>query len=1130
MTASVIYSNKLERLFEGLKQRLFPRGSSPFARRVVVVPSPAIRTWLQYRLADDTLGFGVAAGVEVLYLGQALRLFCPRIEAPTVADIALALEVEIRTLIDSGCSDPVWNPLFRHLRASPGEPITTLIHRRLITLTEQIGHLFRRYGEYGGVMLAGWESRTLASLGWQERLWRLLFTGEGAWDFPVRQLSDVQLQSIAGEGEWQLHLFAMSFLCRLHHHFFMQVSDTLPVTFYQLSPTLRYWADIRSDREAHRLLHRGERQGVSVVERDTAELLLEDRNRLLGNMGRLGREAAQLFDDYHMSEEEAYQYPRALLQYLEYKDLADEPDVHMDGSDLKPASLIHCIQGDLLAMRRIEDLGSLDLPLTDDSVQVHRCDSPLREVHALYDGLLALIDRHRQGNDPLTPRDIVVMAPDIADYAPYLRVVFGSEESQLDISIVDLPVRGQSRLITAFVGLLELSAGRWEASLVLELLSCDHLQNRFDFPAGTVVLVRRWVEEQGIRWGYDASHRRRILGSDRVSNPGHATWITGLTRLLEGEVSGDPTRGLGTDAETLGAVLAILKSLKEDLLPLECGRPLTVDQWSDYLQCLLDAYFCVDSEDSSEEMAASMLRRVIQRLRRGERPARPNLDEALFSFATIRRHLMSALDAETSAFHDSHIQAVRCCSMLPMRAIPARVIWLLGMGESDYPRQDLMQSLDQLRGSSDCDYYPSRVDYDRYLFLETMLSTRDYLRCSYSAAMSDGVDQGPSLVLQELLDYSDTGYSLGGNTPSDILLVKHPYRQHAPQYFSDESSLKGYSKRSYMLTRQSLGPLREPYSLITRWCDPSCAFDPGENSKIIDLSLLNGMARHPIRSYLQRTLGIYLRETEHWECDDSETFSLSPLEHGLLRKQAFHQPVEEVIAQADQCGLLPAGAFREVAVQRLIHDVEVWKGILRKLGIDGACLYDIELRRDCMGPNWVNEHHLQLPAIKVEANDCHYTIVGALPDCINRGMLVHAKGDSADVARLWPQALILGLLDLTGQSGGDIFLTKSGNIFPVCIETPGKELVKWLGYYERALTGPSPLLPEWTAPIIAGDAAALEKVMAGANSRWAQIKDPVLDWLFLGEGGPDAEKIVSEWHDAANNLLGAPFQWWLGKK
>ena len=50
-------------------------------------------------------------------------------------------------------------------------------------------------------------------------------------------------------------------------------------------------------------------------------------------------------------------------------------------------------------------------PITkkDDSIEVHCCHSPLRELEVLYDHLLDWFER-----DPeLAPRDILVMIPDI---------------------------------------------------------------------------------------------------------------------------------------------------------------------------------------------------------------------------------------------------------------------------------------------------------------------------------------------------------------------------------------------------------------------------------------------------------------------------------------------------------------------------------------------------------------------------------------------------------------------------------------------------------------------------------------------------------------------------------------------
>src|SRR6185312_14467568 len=50
----------------------------------------------------------------------------------------------------------------------------------------------------------------------------------------------------------------------------------------------------------------------------------------------------------------------------------------------------------------------------DDAIQFHACHTPLREVQTLHDALLAMLE----ADNTLQPRDVAVMAPDIALYAP----------------------------------------------------------------------------------------------------------------------------------------------------------------------------------------------------------------------------------------------------------------------------------------------------------------------------------------------------------------------------------------------------------------------------------------------------------------------------------------------------------------------------------------------------------------------------------------------------------------------------------------------------------------------------------------------------------------------------------------
>ena len=50
-------------------------------------------------------------------------------------------------------------------------------------------------------------------------------------------------------------------------------------------------------------------------------------------------------------------------------------------------------------------------------------------------------------NPSLCPGDVIVMAPQIEEYIPYIQSLFGSEHSQLDYQILDLGIKRQSALL-----------------------------------------------------------------------------------------------------------------------------------------------------------------------------------------------------------------------------------------------------------------------------------------------------------------------------------------------------------------------------------------------------------------------------------------------------------------------------------------------------------------------------------------------------------------------------------------------------------------------------------------------------------------------------------------------------------
>lgn len=96
----------------------------------------------------------------------------------------------------------------------------------------------------------------------------------------------------------------------------------------------------------------------------------------------------------------------------------------------------------------INDEGKLPITANDASITLSDCHTPLREVERLHDYLLNLFNQ----NSALTPKDIIVMMPDVGTYSPYIEAVFGGAQGSrfIPYALADLAIE-QEKTCTEFV-------------------------------------------------------------------------------------------------------------------------------------------------------------------------------------------------------------------------------------------------------------------------------------------------------------------------------------------------------------------------------------------------------------------------------------------------------------------------------------------------------------------------------------------------------------------------------------------------------------------------------------------------------------------------------------------------------
>ena len=105
----------------------------------------------------------------------------------------------------------------------------------------------------------------------------------------------------------------------------------------------------------------------------------------------------------------------------------DAVDLHEEREATTPTSLLGWLQADIAANRASPP--EKERPLLsegDTSVQFHACHGPDRQVEVLREVLVGLL----ADDATLEPRDIVVMCPDIENFAPLIAASFGLDTAE----------------------------------------------------------------------------------------------------------------------------------------------------------------------------------------------------------------------------------------------------------------------------------------------------------------------------------------------------------------------------------------------------------------------------------------------------------------------------------------------------------------------------------------------------------------------------------------------------------------------------------------------------------------------------------------------------------------------------
>ena len=462
----------------------------------------------------------------------------------------------------------------------------------------------------------------------------------------------------------------------------------------------------------------------------------------------------------------------------------------------------------------------------------------------------------------------------------------------------------------------------------MDVLSSPVVRSRFGLPDEEIDVILRWVVDTRIRWGIDGEHRADFGLPAFEEN----SWKAGIERLILGyALQGDgeklfldrlPYRDVeGDEAEILGRLLEFLEQLFDAVRALE--TPRTLGEWSDLLERLRSTFLTEDEETAHDmELLKGQLRelRRLQELSEFEDPV---------EIEVVRYYLSTRLGTEQLS-RGFLTGGVTFCEMLPMRSIPFRVVALMGMNNDAYPREERPVGFDLISQ----DPQPgdrSLRDEDRYLFLEALLSARELFYISYvGQSVRDNSVIPPSVLVSELLDYCDQGFSMpDSSTVVNLLVTSHRLQAFSPAYFAGEGRLFSYSEEDFdTASARSNAQRQTPSPFISKPLS-----EPPPEWKYVSVQDLKRFYQNPARYLLSHRLGIYLEERD-LTLQGEEPFSLDNLDryalgNGLIRKALAGEELNSYKAVARAQGILPPGTPGDLAFSRLVNEVEAFSREIR---------------------------------------------------------------------------------------------------------------------------------------------------------------------------------------------------------
>ena len=911
----------------------------PFTAEVVAVPTRGVERWLTHRIAGRVgtspgRADGVCANVEFPFPGRLVGDVLAEVtgvdrqEDPWRPERLVWPLLEV---IDDHLAEPWLALLASHLGHDAGAADELRQSRRFAT-ARHLADLFDRYGVYRPDLVLGWRDASPGGPApgiphdaqWQPRLWHAL-RERVAEPSPPERIADACARLRAGAVDVpslpsRLSLFGLTRLPASYLDVLRAVAVHREVHLFALHPSLALWDRIAATPTPPPPVRRSEDPTSEIPTNPLLRTWATDTRE----MQLVLASAADATVAHHPVDAGE---PTTLLQRV-------QADVRADAA---PPGRPLAAEAD---HRAVLDPG-------DRSIEVHSCHGRARQVEIARDAIC-----HALTDDPtLEPRDVIILCPDIDEFAPLLHATFGATVPDPDPAapppthrglphlpyrLADRSLRQTNPLLATLDALLCIIDGRLTAPELITFAGREPVRARFRFDDDDLDRLAEWTSAANIRWGLDAERRAKYWLGDVGAN----TWRVGLDRVLLGvAMDADGSRMVGDrlpldDVESGDIDLAGRFAELIDRVDTVCRRtaePHPIGEWVPILADAVDLLMACPARDSWQRLQVEAILREV----RGEATTGDDTAAADLSLTEVRALLADRLRGVPTRA-DFRTGALTMCTLVPMRAVPHRVVCVLGLDDGAFPRAGRTDGDDLLRMDPMVGDRDPRTE-DRQLLLDALLAATDRLIVTTTGAdVRTNERRPPAVPLSELLEVVDrTAVTAAGDDATAQVVSRHPLQPFDPAAHRSDGGRPWAFDEVHLAGARAISAHRRPSAPFLD--GPLEPVPPTDD--VVALDDLVRFVQHPVREFLRQRLGVNV-----WD-DDDELPDAIPVELNDLERWGIGQRLVERLVAGDTLdaavaaelavGALPPEAMGEATLSSIQSVAERIRAVAEAVGAAG---------------------------------------------------------------------------------------------------------------------------------------------------------------------------------------------------